>query len=425
MMKEFEGIIGYNDVKAELEKICDIMLNHDKYAKLGVTTPRGLLLHGDPGVGKTTMAKCLINASKRPVFICRKDKPDGDFVKEIKKQFDEAKKSAPSILFLDDMDKFANDDEKHVNSEEFVTVQSCIDDCKGEEVFILATANDLRAIPRSLLRAGRFDKSIKINNPRLKDAEAIIKYYLSQKKFVADVDYNELAKILSGGSCAELETVINEAGVYAGFQNKEKIELDDILRAAMRVIFGAPENLEETDEEDLLRIAYHEAGHAVIAEVLEPNSVSIVSVLSHTGNTGGVTSYNQGEKYWTSKKYMENRVLSLLGGKAATELVYGEVDIGANSDLSRAFSIVERFSYEYCSNSFDRRETMSGMSEALLSRKEMQRAVEMENFYWKAKKILADNREFLDKLARRLVEKKTLLNTHIQAVKADCKQIVA
>ena len=256
MMKEFDRIIGYNDVKAELERICDIMINHDKYAKLGVTTPRGLLMHGVPGVGKTTMAKCLIEASKRPVFICRKDKPDGDFIKEIKKQFEDAKNNAPSILFLDDMDKFANDDEYHKNSEEFVTVQSCIDDCKGIEVFILATANDLKAIPKSLLRAGRFDKSIKINNPRLEDAAEIIKYYLSQKKFVADIDYKELAKILNGGSCAELETVINEAGVYAGFQNKDKIELDDILRAAMRVIFGAPENLEETDEDELLKIAF-------------------------------------------------------------------------------------------------------------------------------------------------------------------------
>ena len=421
MMKEFDKIIGYSDVKAELERICDIMINHDKYAKLGVTTPRGLLMHGVPGVGKTTMAKCLIEASKRPVFICRKDKPDGDFIKEIKKQFEEAKNNAPSILFLDDMDKFANDDEYHRNSEEFVTVQSCIDDCKGVEVFILATANVLKAIPKSLLRAGRFDKSIEIKNPRLEDAAEIIKYYLSQKKFVADIDYKELAKILNGGSCAELETVINEAGVYAGFQNKDKIELDDILRAAMRVIFGAPENLEETDEGELLKIAYHEAGHAVIAEVLEPNSVSIVSVLSHTGNTGGVTAYNQGDKYWTSKKYMENRVISLLGGKAATELVYGEVDVGANSDLHRAFDLVERFTDNYCSNSFDRWEQNHAYSPDLLARREMQMSVEMETFFWKAKKILVDNRELLDKLARLLVEKKTLLNMDIQELKASCK----
>ena len=421
MMKEFDKIIGYSDVKAELERICDIMINHDKYANLGVTTPRGLLMHGVPGVGKTTMAKCLIEASKRPVFICRKDKPDGDFIKEIKKQFEDAKNNAPSILFLDDMDKFANDDEYHKNSEEFVTVQSCIDDCKGVEVFILATANVLKAIPKSLLRAGRFDKSIEIKNPRLEDAAEIIKYYLSQKKFVADIDYKELAKILNGGSCAELETVINEAGVYAGFQNKDKIELDDILRAAMRVIFGAPENLEETDEGELLKIAYHEAGHAVIAEVLEPNSVSIVSVLSHTGNTGGVTAYNQGDKYWTSKKYMENRVISLLGGKAATELVYGEVDVGANSDLHRAFDLVERFTDNYCSNSFDRWEQNHAYSPDLLARREMQMSVEMETFFWKAKKILVDNRELLDKLARLLVEKKTLLNMDIQELKASCK----
>ena len=122
---------------------------------------------------------------------------------------------------------------------------------------------------------------------------------------------------------------------------------------------------------------------------------------------------------------MENRVISLLGGKAATELVYGEVDVGANSDLHRAFDIVERFTDDYCSNSFDRWEQDRSLSDQLISRREMQISVEMENFFWKAKKILVDNREFLDKLARRLVEKKTLLNMDIQELKASCKQNVA
>ena len=417
MIKEFDKIIGYKSVKNELERICDIMVNSEKYKKLGVSTPRGLLLYGAPGVGKTTMAKCVIDASKRPVFTCRKDKPNGDFVKHIKNCFEEAKKNAPSILFLDDMDKFANEDRFHKNAEEFVTVQSCIDDCKGVEVFILATANDLNCVPESLLRAGRFDKSIKIDNPRGKDAEDIIKYYLSKKSFVDDVDFESVAKILNGGSCAELETVINEAGVYAGYENKEKIEMSDIVRSAMRVIFSAPENIENVNGEDLLAVAYHEAGHAVIAEVLEPNSVSIVSVLSHIGDKGGVTSYNQGERYFHHKKYMENRVISLLGGKAATEIVYGEVDVGSNTDLHRAFDIVERFVDNYCSNGFDRWQQGQYFSNEVSARRDMQMSIEMEKFYEKAKLILIKNRGLLDAIAKELVEKKTLLNKDVQLIK--------
>ena len=420
MIKGFEKIIGYESVKKELERICDIMVNANKYKKLGVSTPRGLLLYGEPGVGKTTMAKCLIEASKRPVFVCRKDKPDGEFIKEIKRLFEEAKKHAPSVLFLDDVDKFANEDEYHQNAEEFVTIQSCIDDNKDNEVFVLATANDLRAIPKSLLRAGRFDKSIKINNPKGKDAEEIIKYYLSSKKFVDDVDCKTVAKILNGGSCAELETVINEAGIYAGYANKEKIEMDDIVRSAMRVIFGAPENMEDIEIDDLQAVAYHEAGHAVIAEILEPNSVSIVSVLSHIGNTGGVTAYNQGEKYFMHKKLMENRVLSLLAGKAATEIVYGEVDTGANSDLHRAFDIVERFVDDYCSNGFDRWQQDHTSSNDLNSRREMQMSVELERYYWQCKQMLIKNRKFLDSLAIELVKNKTLLNKDVQRIKNEC-----
>lgn len=186
-MDYFEQVKGYKEIKKELEHTLDIMVNGEKYCKLGVTTPRGLLLYGVPGVGKTLMANCFIKASGRKMFICRKDKPDGDFVKYIKSTFDEAKNNAPSIVFLDDMDKFANKDRYHKNAEEYVTIQSCIDDVKNYEVFVLATANDIDNLPGSLLRVGRFDKTIYVQNPKGKDAEEIISYYMSKKKYVAEM----------------------------------------------------------------------------------------------------------------------------------------------------------------------------------------------------------------------------------------------
>lgn len=423
-MESFNKILGYKSIKVELERICDILNAPEKYAKLGVSTPHGLMLFGEPGVGKTLMAMCFIEASERKAFICRKDKPNGKFVTEIYKIFSEAVKNAPSIVFLDDVDKFANGDRIHRNAEEFVTIQSCIDDCKDKEVFVIATANELDNLPDSLLRAGRFDKVVKVNSPIGDDAIAIIDYYLSQKKFVADIDTAEVAKILSGGSCAELESVVNEAGVYAGFQGKATIERDDIIRAAMRIVFRAPESLKEQDYNEQLAIAYHEAGHAVIAEVLEPKSVNIVSVLSHDGSIGGVTSYYQSENYFMHMSLMENRVTSLLGGKAATEIVYGEVDTGANNDLHRAFDIVERFIDNYCGQGFLYWDCDTA-SDMLHERRRLAIGNAMTEYYNKAKKILTLNREFLDKLATALAKEKTLLSKEIGEIKSTCKIIAA
>ena len=162
-MEAFEEIIGYEDIKHELRRIADALNRSEAYRTLGAKAPSGLLLHGDPGVGKTLMANCLIKASGRKAFVCRKTKPSEEFIGTIKETFDAAMENAPSIVYLDDMDKFANDDERHRNSEEFVTVQSCIDELRGKEVFVLATANETHCLPSSLTRAGRFDRVIDVN----------------------------------------------------------------------------------------------------------------------------------------------------------------------------------------------------------------------------------------------------------------------
>lgn len=423
-MKEFDKVIGYKSVKDELERIIDMMLNPNDYKKLGVKTTRGLLLYGEPGVGKTLLAKCFIKASKRKAFTIRKDIPDGDFVKHINKTFKEAKKAAPSIVFLDDMDKFANEDVHHKNAEEFVTIQSCIDDVKDEEVFVLATANELDCIPSSLLRAGRFDKNICIENPTGKDAELIVEYYLKNKKISKDVNYKEISELLSGRSCAALETVINEAGVYSGFKRKKEITMDDIVKAFMRVVYNAPEASELDESKFLRNLAVHEAGHALVSEILEPNSVTLATIKKHDGRSiGGFVSYKNDKDYFESKEYMENRVRACLAGKAATEIVYGTTDVGANSDLHRAFDIVERFVDDYCSYGFSFWEGISSFhdAETNMTRKIQLIQTEMERYYQETKRIIIRNRVFLDKLADALVEKKVLLSKQIQDIKAECE----
>ena len=411
----FDSIIGYQDIKQELLRLLDRLRDPEKYEKLGVTMPHGLLLHGAPGVGKSTFASCFVAASDMQAFTCRKDKPNGDFVKEITRIFEQAAQAAPSIILLDDMDKFANEDECHRDAEEFVTVQTCIDAVKNRQVFVIATANNLRKLPDSLIRAGRFDNVLKLNTPSGRDAEQIVAHYLAQRAYVGNLDTKSIARLLYGRSCAELETVINEAGVYAGYDGHTQIEMGDVMKAILRVVFGAPLST-DVDRRPLPLIACHEAGHAVIAELLEPGSVDMVSVLSHGGEIGGITSLHQDEQYFYSQKRMENRVMCLLGGKAATELCYGVTDTGTSSDLKRAFNITLRFVDDYCAGGFDKFVFSPSPSEDLLSRRDQQVASEIARYYTRVKQMLVENRGFLDGLIAKLVEEKTLLNEQIREV---------
>ena len=420
-LKEFSKVIGYEDVKIELERIVDQIRNKEKYEKLGVNLTRGLLLHGKPGLGKTLMAKCFIKACNIPTFYVRKEKTNGDFVKYIVDTFEKAKEKTPSIVFLDDLDKFANNDMNHLNADEFVTIQSCIDDCKDYDVFVLATTNDKRSIPESLLRHGRIDKLINFTAPSNEDAVKIVDYYLKKKK-CKGINSKDIALLLSGASCATLETVINEAGVYVGFENRDHVEMKDLLRSFMRVAYNAPETIKKRDGKYDIYTAYHEAGHALVGELLEKGSINLLTIKKYNrSGIRGFAGFIQNDDYFYDVNFMKNRVISLLAGKAATELVFGVCDPGTDSDITRAFSITSRFVDDYCGNGFTFWEGEAfhaggDSSNNLKSRKEIAIQLKMEEFYQQAKKLLIDNRDKLDKLAKALVKKDILVSSDITGI---------
>ena len=310
-MRKFDMIIGYSAVKKELKQIADTLKNREYYEKLGVSAPRGLLLYGEPGVGKSLMAAAIIEASGRKAFICRKDQPNGDFVKNIKKTFDMAMEETSSIVLLDDMDKFANGDECHPDAEEYVTVQSCIDNAKSKDVFVIATVNNLYNLPRSLRRAGRFDRVIEVMEPQGNDALEIIRHYLQNKNVASDVDPKLIAHIMDGRSCAELETVVNAAGMYAGFERAEAITMEHLLEACLRIVFEVPTKAEDGDDSiccaklldancESSQIVYHEAGHAVVSEILCPESVTLAYVYHRQRNKGGLVDCYNDRSYPTA-----------------------------------------------------------------------------------------------------------------------------
>ena len=411
----FESVIGYGEVKLELLRILDQLANPEKYTALGVTQSHGLLLHGVPGVGKSTLAQDFLKASSRKTFTCRKDKCNGDFVEEIVRIFDAAAEAAPSVILLDDLDKFANGGRRRRDTDEFVTVQTCIDRVKDKAVFVVATANDIDKLPESLVRAGRFDHVFKLDCPKGQDAEKIVAHYLSKKSYVVDMDVRRIGRLLDGRSCAELEMVVNQAGVYAAFDGRNQVEMKDMVKSILRLIFKAPESFQE-DLRMLPLIACHEAGHALAAELLQPDSVNLVTVLNHDSFAAGATSISHDEEYFHSKKLMENRVMHLLAGRAATEICYGVVDPGAVSDLQRAFKIVHRFVDDYCTYGFDQFVFANNHSNEIYNRRDSRVAAEVERYYVQVRQLLRDNQSKLEALASRLVEEKTLLGDQVQQI---------
>lgn len=421
-MKEFEKVIGYEAEKQEMYRILDTMINPEKYQMLGANTPKGLLLSGEPGVGKTLMANCFIKASGRKAWTIRKDQPDGKFIERIEEDFLNASREAekePAIVFLDDMDKFANGDRNHRNSEEYIAVQSCIDKyCRDGKVFVLATVNDEINLPSSLLRKGRFDVQIDIDCPKGKDAELIVEYFLKDKKCDENVNAMEIAKLLDGRSCATLESVINEAVLYAGYENRERASRNDIIRAFSRLVYDAPEEIEEKESPYDKEIAYHEAGHALVSEILEPESVNYVTIKKFKGNVQGFTNFKNNDDYFKDIDFMKNRVMALLAGKAATEVVFGKVDVGATGDVERAFRIAERFVDDYCSYGFAYTFKNNNMvSDFSLGRREHAVAGELEKLYNDTKRLLASNRSLLDSMVKKLLENKLLFPSDIADIK--------
>lgn len=423
----FDKIIGYENIKEELMQITDVLTNPDVYSNLGVVSPSGLLLYGDPGRGKTLMAQCLIKACGRNTVTCRKDQPNGDFTKHIKNCFKKAADNAPSILLLDDLDKFSNSDYNCRDTEEYVAVQSCIDVIKGKDVFVLATVNDMDKLPKSLYRAGRFDRIIKIDSPTGEDAVKIIRHYLGKKKFRIEPDPQFIAEVLNGCSCAKLETVINEAAIYAGAERSDRITTKHFVQAAMCVAFDVHENcyaknadlckyLNSASSRATQRV-YHEAGHAVVSEILDPGSITIVSILGDGREAGGITVYTNLNKDWDPLAFTEQRIVSGLGGIAGMECKFGIMTCGAGEDLYSVYKKVKDLLSDDCVYGLSNYSFGYRDSEYKKHNLEVLCAAKMEEYYHKAKEIILQNRELFEAIAHALAEKITITKMDIQEIK--------
>ena len=413
-MSEFDKIIGYESEKEELERLCDTLKNRAKYAKLGMNMPQTLLLYGQPGVGKTLMAKAFIAESKRKVFYCKKDKSDGEFITAIKDIFAEAKRKAPSIIFFDDMDKFAEDNlNQNCNKEEFVAIQSGLEDVRGADVFVIATANEICNLPDSLLRAGRFGRQMYVKEPDYENSVKIIGHYLADKNVAEDVQAELLARTLQGKSCAVLKEIMNEAALYAGSEGAEKINMEHIGRAIPRVLFKTlPEREKNIRARELT--AYHEAGHALVAFQKKQN-VCYVSIYNDGVHGGVCYSGKSDRSHDFEEEYSE--ILISLAGKAAVELQFGEPAVGTDSDMEHAWYILRKhmektavygFEFTNYAGTWD-----GNQSHALLDKCYDRINRLMEACYNECRALLLQNKAVLDRLAQALMAKDILFYNDI------------
>lgn len=304
-------------------------------------------------------------------------------------------------------------------------MQSCIDELSGKEVFVLATANEMRCLPDSLTRAGRFDRVIEIDVPEGNDAVEIVDYYLKGKRIASNLDTKVIADILEGRSCATLETVINEAGLIAGYKRKECVTMEEVVKACLDVVFRADGAAADAGAIDVTRpgndsrVVWHEAGHVVVNEVVRPGSVALASARWRSSRCGGFVHTTRSEDI-DPVVSMQEHLAGALGGRAAVDIEFGIVDAGAQNDLRQAFSLARHLHCDLCYGGFSMYEKQSDEQKRYV---EIATTALVESFYRKVKEALCKNREFLEKMATALAEKDVLLASDIAAIKESCRVI--
>lgn len=414
-MNCFDNVIGYDKIKEELTQICDMIRNRELYEGLGAKMPGGILLYGKPGLGKTLLANAFIMQSGLKRYtVCLLDAKD-DLLKAIDNAFKLAAENAPAVVFLDDMDKLANEDEYHRDAREYVAIQSAIDGVKGKNVIVVATANDIDKLPESLIRDGRFDHRIEVETPNDADARRIIEYYLSSKKVGSSVNMEDLCMMISYHSCAELETILNEAAIHAGRSRHTAIEMDDLVKTVLRMTYHTDQNYDNTSEEELRKVALHEAGHLTICEAIIPGSIGLATLTVSDDSVAGTV------RRCRDLKRRPYEILVALGGKVATELYYSETCAsGCQLDLRMAVSRIRDGVVGSGTHGVDLLDPSGRRDESSDHYKnDVERVVHaaLERFIFKARDVLLKNRDFLEKITEALIEKKTLLYSDIRAIR--------
>ena len=417
MDKFDEKVIGYESTKEILRQILDILKRPEVYKRKGISIPRGLLMESDPGLGKSLLASILMEESERKPFVFRKTSQENSFLDELRAVFAMAKEDAPSILLLEDLNLYVESTSPY--APEWACLQACIDDAKDTDLFVIATTNDTRYMPPSLLRPGRFDYVIYLQPPIGGNAENIVSYYLRDKDLAEDVLISDIVKAMPKVSCATLETVMNLAALNSTYQGHEHIYKDDVTDALLQVVYKLSETDKSLDLTECQKIALHEAAHAVVGEILNPDSIGIVTIRGNQSCIGGFE--NGCSTYLKNEEELLNDITKTLAGKAGVALIYGTMDVNASGDIQNATRLLDVWMTSLAGAGFSEVESADNrMSETRLFSSEAIKAAKMEELYRRAYKILYDNGDFLLAVQKELLEHETLLNSDLAKIRESC-----
>lgn len=440
----FDDVAGVEEAKQELQEVVEFLRNAKKFVALGAKIPKGVLLLGPPGSGKTLLARAIAGEAGVPFFHIS----GSDFVEmfvgvgasRVRDLFDTAKSNRPALIFIDEIDAVGRQrgaglggghDEREQTLNQLLVEMDGFDPNSG--VILLAATNRPDVLDPALLRPGRFDRRVVVDNPDARGREEILKIHLRGKPLADGVNVESLARRTPGFSGADLANLVNEAALLAARSDQTKIFMADFENSIDRVIAGPERKSRLISEKEKEMVAYHEVGHAIVAELL-PNDdpVHKVSILPRGMALGYTMQLPTVDKYLTTKNELLDKIAGLLGGRVAEEMVFGEISTGASNDLERATEIVRAMVCEYGmsdqigpltvgkrhANPFLGRDMMEdrNYSEEMAMAIDKEIRLTMDQAYERAKAILNENRQKMDVIVKVLLEKETLEREEFEAL---------
>ncbi|EFK94044.1 ATP-dependent zinc metalloprotease FtsH [Finegoldia magna] len=440
----FADVAGLKEEKEELMEIVDFLKNPSKYIDIGARIPKGVLLVGPPGTGKTYLSRAVAGEAKVPFFSIS----GSDFVEmfvgvgasRVRDLFEQAKKNAPCIIFIDEIDAVGRKrgaglggghDEREQTLNQLLVEMDGFG--KNEGVIVMSATNRPDILDKALLRPGRFDRTIYVGLPDVRERLEILKVHTKNKKLKSDVDLADIAKTTTGFSPADLENLCNEAALLAARNNEAEISNDVFKEASIKVVAGPEKKSQVVIEKERVLTAYHESGHAIVSGFLEDNDKVHMITIIPRGRAGGFTAYlPQEDAKFMTKRQMQHKLISLLGGRAAEEVVLDDISTGASNDIERATKIAHAMVTKYGMSKrlgpmmYGGDDAEVFLGEELGKNKQYSDKIAYEidsemrelidEAYNKALNILNENIDLLHALANKLLEKETIGQEEFEAI---------